>query len=281
MIESQFFPLLIKEIMDKEGLTLTQFAEKVGIAPGTVTNWLNTRNKPDTFSAIKLSEAFIEYKYEILKSALRWRNLSEGGFSRFVFKEAIEIIIHETQGRSTKLTNQQLSDLIKIWQKEPDHIDEKTQLIIPPQPSIVLIKNWKDVIEEISKNSSLLYQLHWKKFEDLIAHLLEKFGWSITPMGYTKDDGIDIIAIKSVVPDIAFQMMVQCKKFSEKRKVGVDIVREIWATKWEKAFHHAMVVTTSFFTKGAKQKAEAWNLELKDHHSIVKWCRKYGKIIEG
>jgi len=92
-------------------------------------------------------------------------------------------------------------------------------------------------------------------------------------MGYTKDDGIDLIAVSKVAPDFRLSMMVQCKRLSEKRKVGVELVREIWSVKWEHGFHQAMLATTSSFTRGAKQKGELWNLDLRDQVAIANWCK--------
>lgn len=97
-------------------------------------------------------------------------------------------------------------------------------------------------------------------------------------MGYTKDDGIDIIAVRKVAPDSKFHMMVQCKKFDQTRKVGVDFVKHLWATKSEYGFHQAMLATTSSFTRGASEKASLWNLDLRDHMNVLDWCRRYGTV---
>lgn len=142
-----------------------------------------------------------------------------------------------------------------------------------------MLENWRELIRKIAKDGRELFRLNWRKFEDLIAHLLESFGWNVSPMGYTKDEGIDIIAAKIIQPDINFQMLVQCKKYKEKRKVGIELVREVWSVKWDKGFHQAMIATTSFFTHGAKNRAEKWNLELRDHESIVTWCTQYGNLL--
>ena len=48
----------------------------------------------------------------------------------------------------------------------------------------------------------------------------------------------------------------------------------------KKGFHHAMIATTSKFTKGAVKKAESWNFDLRDHESIFELCREYGKIVQ-
>jgi hypothetical protein len=156
---------------------------------------------------------------------------------------------------------------------------EKREILLLQKPSLSIVSNWREVISDIAQNSTVLYQLDWKQFENLMAYLLEKFGWSVEPMGYTKDGGIDIIAVRKVDPDIDFRMMVQCKRFSGNHKVGIEIVREIFSVKWEHGFNQAMIATTSSFTKGALEKAEFWNLELKDHTAIADWCKKYSQVI--
>jgi HJR/Mrr/RecB family endonuclease len=148
------------------------------------------------------------------------------------------------------------------------------QLIIP-ETSILISENWKEITKAISMDSKLLYQLSWEKFEDLMARVLESFGWTISPLARTKDGGVDIIATRIVLPDVTFRMMVQCKKYSEANKVGVDVIKNVWATKWDKGFHHAMIATTSTFTSGATEYADQWKFEMRDHDLIHKYCVDY------
>ena len=61
--------------------------------------------------------------------------------------------------------------------------------------------------------------------------------------------------------------------------VGIAEVREVWSVKWDSGFHQALIATTSSFTRGAKEKAHEWNLELKDHDAIVNWCKDYGELL--
>ncbi|MBI1924452.1 restriction endonuclease [Candidatus Poribacteria bacterium] len=151
--------------------------------------------------------------------------------------------------------------------------------IVLPAPTITVVSDWEVICREITSTPELVHQLHWKRFEDLLARLLERFGWLIEPMGYTKDDGIDIVAVRKVDPGIDIRMMVQCKKFSRENKVGVDLVKQLWSTKTEHGFHQAMLATTSSFTRGAMSKADLWKLELRDHEAIVNWCMKYGDVM--
>ena len=139
----------------------------------------------------------------------------------------------------------------------------ETQTLIIPAPSIVIVSAWQSLVSRIAKGSRKLEELHWKEFEDLMAEILETAGWSITPMGYTKDGGADIIAARNVEPGVPIEMLVQCKRNSRSRRVGVEVVREVWSAKWEKGSHQAMIATTSRFTKGARTRARLWNMDLR------------------
>ena len=150
----------------------------------------------------------------------------------------------------------------------------ESSLVMLPSPPIVVMRQWCDILQDLKTGSLNLHSLPWREFEDLIAHVLEAHGWEITPMGYTKDGGVDIVAVRRLAPGIRFSMMVQCKRNSAKRKIGVDVVRQVWAVKSEKGFHQALLATTSAFTRGAKQTAAIWNLELREHQDILAWCSR-------
>jgi Restriction endonuclease len=145
-------------------------------------------------------------------------------------------------------------------------IPEKFILPIPP---IAVVSAWQSLAEQIATGSRLLDELHWTEFEDLMAEILETSGWSITPMGYTKDGGVDIIAVRHVQPGVPIEMLVQCKRFKKTRRVDVEIVQQVWATKFEQSFHQAMIAATSSFTLGAQQKAKIWKMDLRDYDHIL------------
>jgi len=162
---------------------------------------------------------------------------------------------------------------------DPDTSREaaSSSLIALPPPPIVVVREWRGILRQLSTGRLDLHSLPWKQFEELVAHVLEAHGWEITPMGYTKDGGVDIAAVRPLAPGIRFNMMVQCKRFSAVRKVGVELVRQVWAVKSEKGFHQAMLATTSTFTSGAKETAAIWDLELKDRDDILAWCSRLAR----
>ncbi|MCC6989680.1 MAG: restriction endonuclease [Acidobacteria bacterium] len=177
------------------------------------------------------------------------------------------------------------SDLFPVWTSllPPDALprDEQnepteSQLHTLTPPPIVVVSEWREIVSQIGAGSLKLTDLGWRQFEDLVARLLEQFGWEVTPMGYTKDEGVDIVAVRKVSPDINFSMMVQCKRYSDARKVGVEVVREVWSVKWAQGFQQAMIATTSSFTRGARHQATEWKLELRDSDVIREWCAHHG-----
>jgi len=150
---------------------------------------------------------------------------------------------------------------------------ERESIILPAPPTDFIIK-LPSLVSQVADRTKQLADLEWKQFEDLISEILDEYGWAVTPMGYTKDDGIDIVALRNVDPGIPVRMMVQCKRNSTNRPVGVSVVREVWSVKSEYMFHQAMIATTSTFTKGARDKAEKWQLDLRDAEAIMDWCSK-------
>jgi HJR/Mrr/RecB family endonuclease len=148
------------------------------------------------------------------------------------------------------------------------------QEFIIPTPPIVIATAWKSLASRIADGSRKLDELGWKQFEDLMAEILETSGWSITPMGYTKDGGVDIIAVRNLEPGVPIEMLVQCKRHKRAHRVGVNVIKQLWATKWDKCSHHAMVAATSSFTRGARTMANVWKMDLQDYDAIVEWCKR-------
>jgi len=72
---------------------------------------------------------------------------------------------------------------------------------------------------------------------------------------------------------------VECKRYQEKTKVGVEMVRGLYGVKTAEQYNQAILVTTSTFTKPAIDfvKPLKFQLELKDYNDITEWCKSYKK----
>ncbi len=117
-----------------------------------------------------------------------------------------------------------------------------------------------------------LYDLSPRKFEELIASLLEDLGFDVKLTQATRDGGSDIIAyIRNAVCE--YLTLVECKKYAADHKVGVGIIREVSGVHHLKRASKSIIVTTSFFSKDAIKEAQAieHQLQLKDYEDIKSW----------
>ncbi|MBI4178457.1 restriction endonuclease [bacterium] len=96
-----------------------------------------------------------------------------------------------------------------------------------------------------------------QNFEDLIADMFKKLGYSVTQTPYTNDQGRDAIALKG-----GKKFLIECKRYAEDQRVGrPEIQKFLGAMLGDKA-DGGFFVTTSRFTATAIECARGHNVEL-------------------
>ena len=100
-------------------------------------------------------------------------------------------------------------------------------------------------------------------FEQQVAQMLRGWGLSVEVTGGPGDEGVDIMAYDST-PITGGKYLVQCKRYSPGKKVGVAAVRELYGTMQEKQVTKGVLVTSSAFTTGALRFAEDKSIDLID-----------------
>ena len=137
-----------------------------------------------------------------------------------------------------------------------------------------------DINEEVKKYlkryPKKLYELSPRKFEELIASILEDMGFSVELTNATRDGGKDIMAsIKKEIADLL--LYIECKRYSPDNKVGLGIIREVSGVHYLRKPSKSIIVTTSFFTTDAIKEAKKieYQLELRDYDDIKSWLKKY------
>lgn len=100
-------------------------------------------------------------------------------------------------------------------------------------------------------------------------------GIELTPK--TIDGGYDIYAVANLMPsDIDTVFLVECKRYQPENKIGVEIVRSVYGAKSEFQGAHAILATTSFFTRPAKKfKSSRYDLHFKDYNGVLEWLEQY------
>ncbi|MDP2899243.1 MAG: restriction endonuclease [bacterium] len=133
-----------------------------------------------------------------------------------------------------------------------------------------------ELLRVVRNNPSLMRSLSPRKFEEIVAELLGKQGYEVTLTPFSKDGGFDMYAAKKDGLG-KFLYLVECKQYTPPQKVGVGVARSLYGVIQAKKATAGVIVTTSFFTKGAKdfQRENFYQLQLRDYIGIQDWLMKY------
>ena len=96
-----------------------------------------------------------------------------------------------------------------------------------PQLQIIratIVKASNLLVERLALNPQLLHSLKPVEFEELVADLFLRMGYSVDFTPITRDGGVDLwVAEKKDIG--TFKYAVQCKRHAAKNKVGVQLIR--------------------------------------------------------
>lgn len=137
---------------------------------------------------------------------------------------------------------------------------------------------WDKFIENLQRDFSDIHSLHHRKFEELVAELLDRDGFSVKLTPATRDGGYDIWASKNTEHGNNLYL-VECKKNNPKNPVGVQIIRSLYGLVELHKASKGLIVTTSRFTKDAillKNDIE-YRMALKDYEALSQWISRIAK----
>ena len=130
-----------------------------------------------------------------------------------------------------------------------------------------------ELYEYFGKNSDQLTRLHWREYEKLIAELLQAQGFQVELGPGSADGGVDIRLIqRDPIGDIL--TLVQVKKYSRNRRIGLQAVQALHGAKEAECADGSMFVTTSDYQPCARGFAGRENVRMELHVSddVRKWC---------
>lgn len=152
-----------------------------------------------------------------------------------------------------------------------DIIPSKDKIIIPSKNIIRDISVVGDTLLKRAKEKpQTIHNFSPREFEEFVCELLDKQGYSVKLTKQTRDGGKDIIVIqKSILGE--FCIYVECKKYDESRPISVGLVRELYGTVMVDNATAGMIITTSYFSKDAKEYTEQikHRMTLKDYNDLV------------
>jgi len=135
---------------------------------------------------------------------------------------------------------------------------------------------WGPIIRKMASNPDLMHTLDDRVFEEFVAELLTRDGLNVQLTQRTRDGGYDILACADTVVG-AHLYLVECKRNSPDRPVGVGVVRMINGVLESQRATAAMVVTTSRFTEPAVAFAATTQhrLHLRDFAELQEWIIRH------
>jgi hypothetical protein len=134
---------------------------------------------------------------------------------------------------------------------------DRTRLVNPTlaaliqHPELELYSPSLRLLTSLYERRVSLYDVGWRSFEEIVAELLERDGYSVQLNSGRKDGGVDIFAERNL-PGIGRIMSVwQAKHLAPTRKVGLSVIRELADTRSEFRASKGMIVTSTHLTRGA------------------------------
>jgi uncharacterized protein YjbI with pentapeptide repeats/Tfp pilus assembly protein PilZ len=132
-------------------------------------------------------------------------------------------------------------------------------------------KDRSDLINMVYKDSNILYTMSPIQFEELIALILKKQGFIVELTSRFGDGGFDILLTQET-PIGKNLFVVETKRFSKENLVGLNPIRALLGVVALQKANKGMFVTTSSFTKAAKDFAnKSGMIELVDFNQILIW----------
>lgn len=128
------------------------------------------------------------------------------------------------------------------------------------------------LIHDMRAKPSRLFELSPRRFEELVAELFERGGYSVSLTAPSRDGGADLFAVRKD-HFAEFCVAVECKRYRSDRPVGVGVVRALYGVVDDLRVSAGAVVTTSSFTSGAlnMQRNLPMRLALHDYAALVHW----------
>lgn len=116
---------------------------------------------------------------------------------------------------------------------------------------------------------TLIFQLDPYEFEELIAELLEVWGWESVVTSGSNDKGKDILVSKSV--PFAQEYAIQVKQNSKGNKIGSPQIQQYSSIQnQEETVDGVVVITTSSFTSQAHEMSATLGVKLVDGGDLIK-----------
>lgn len=180
-------------------------------------------------------------------------------------------------GRIFKVERNKVRTIVHGIAKKIRANPDLVKLLAVHEVRSVLVVAYDELVREIAKHPQGIYSISPRRFEEIVAYILEQFGFTVDLTAQTRDGGADILAATKDALGITTSYIVECKRYARDNRVGVAIARAMYGVKTARQRDHAIIVTTSFFTRDAvrfSRSPEVVNLHLRDFNAVMGWINE-------
>ena len=134
---------------------------------------------------------------------------------------------------------------------------------------------WFDILELMRRDPDAIYQIPWRKWEEIIAGAYERAGFEVVLTPPSHDRGRDIIASRDDVGSIRFYDQV--KAYTPGHVVRLEEVHAmVGVLTTQPNVSKAVITTTSTFAPGVVtdpgiKQLIPYRLDLKDRDALLPW----------
>lgn len=134
----------------------------------------------------------------------------------------------------------------------------------------------------LRRSFSDIYSISWRRFEELVEGVFKHQGFETILTQQTRDEGADIL----IISNGRTQAIIECKKYSESRTLGVEIVRSLVGACVDWNVKRAYLVTTTDATaparlKVADYKRRGYDIDLVTATELSELLGVYSKTLPG
>ena len=109
-----------------------------------------------------------------------------------------------------------------------------------------------------------------------MAELFRDQGYEVELTRFSKDGGFDIRVVRKSAVGLGLTL-IECKRYSQGNPVGVELVRGLHSVVETANATSGLLVTTSYFTKGARALQDTYKhrLDLADFERLQGMLKSY------
>ncbi len=222
----------------------------------------------DNSNAVVLVNDYIIDNFNHLDSNLWWlQNKLYSHYNVEIIYEGLNHLVYHIQQEISEQKNQNITNQKISFPWKPLLNDIFKTLKVPYADFLTNILSSSLNKSKTEKNVALLQKkpinrINWQQFEQLIQWFFEKQGYKVQKTKKSHDQGADLIIERNNE-----KIVVQIKK--QKKTTGNKAVQEVHAAKGYYQANRAIVITSSRYSKPARQLANRLGVELWNWNQLI------------